>query len=260
MFKKKILITGVSGLVGTVLAESLKETYEVSGVDLKESLEVPTLQADCSNLEEMLPAFSGVDTVIDLASNPSQYSEWDIIHDVNLKCTSNALEAAKICGVQRVIFASSNHATGMYETDIPYRRIVEGDYSGIEPDSIPLVSTDMPVRPDGPYGIAKAFGEAAGRFYSDRYGLSSLSVRIGTLNSEGRPTNQRQFATLLTHSDLVNLFSKCIDAPSELKFGIYYGVSNNKWRFWDISNSEAEIGYRSNDNAEMWREGSLTGN
>ena len=46
MFKKKILITGVSGLVGTVLAGSLKETYEVSGVDLKESSEVPTLQAD----------------------------------------------------------------------------------------------------------------------------------------------------------------------------------------------------------------------
>ena len=260
MFKKKVLITGVSGLVGTVLAKSLKETYEVSGVDLKESPEVPTIQADCSNLEEMLPAFLGVDTVIDLASNPSQYSEWDIIHDVNLKCTSNALEAAKICGVRRVIFASSNHATGMYETDSPYSRIVKGDYSGIEPDSIPLVSTDMPVRPDGPYGIAKAFGEAGGRFYSDRYGLSSLSVRIGTLNSEGRPTNQRQFATLLTHSDLVNLFSKCIDASSELKFGIYYGVSNNKWRFWDISNSEAEIGYRPNDNAEMWREGSLTGN
>ena len=58
----------------------------------------------------------------------------------------------------------------------------------------------------------------------------------------------------------MNLFSKCIDAPSELKFGIYYGVSNNKWRFWDISNSEAEIGYRPSDNAEMWREGSLTGN
>ncbi|MDC0034824.1 NAD(P)-dependent oxidoreductase [Chloroflexi bacterium] len=258
MVKKKILITGVSGLVGTVLAASLKETYEVSGVDLKESTEVPILKADCSSIEEMLPAFSGVDTVIDLASNPSQYSEWDIIHDVNLRCTSNALEAARISGVKRVIFASSNHATGMYETDSPYSKIVKGEYTGLEPDSIPLISTRMPVRPDGPYGIAKAFGEAAGRFYSDQYGLSSLSIRIGTLNTEGRPINQRQFATLLTHYDLVNLFSKCIEAPHELKFGIYYGVSNNKWRFWDINNSEAEVGYRPNDNAEMWREGSLT--
>ncbi len=260
MVKNKVLITGVSGLVGTVLAQSLKERYEVSGVDLKKSSEVPTMKADCSIIEEMLPAFSGIDTVRDLASNPSQFSEWNIIHDVNLRCTSNALEAAKICGVKRVIFASSNHATGMYETDSPYSKIVKGEYTGLEPDSIPLVSTEMPVRPDGPYGIAKAFGEAAGRFYADQYGLSSLSVRIGTLNDEGRPTNQRQFATLLTHSDLVNLFSKCIDAPHELKFGIYYGVSNNKWRFWDISNSEAEIGYKPNDNAEMWRGGSLTGN
>ena len=260
MPKKKVLITGVSGLVGTVLAESLKEIYEVSGVDLKESAKVPTLKADCSNIDEILPAFSGVDTVIDLASNPSQYSGWDIIHEVNLRCTSNALEAAKICGVQRVIFASSNHATGMYETDSPYSKIVKGEYTGLEPDSIPLVTTEMPVRPDGPYGIAKAFGEAAGRFYSDQYGISALSVRIGTLNLEGKPTNQRQFATLLSHPDLVNLFSKCVNAPDELKFGIYYGVSNNKWRFWDISNSETEIGYKPSDNAEIWREGTLTQN
>ena len=260
MAKKKVLITGVSGLVGTVLAASLKEIYEVSGVDLNESSEVPTTKADCTNLKDILPAFSGIDTVIDLASNPSQFSEWDVIHGVNLRCTSNALEAAKTCGVQRVIFASSNHATGMYETDTPYSKIVKGEYTGIDSDSIPLVTTEMPVRPDGPYGIAKAFGEAAGRYYSDQYGLSSLSVRIGTLNIEGRPTNQRQFATLLTHSDLVNIFSKCIDAPDELKFGIYYGVSNNKWRFWDISNSESDLGYKPTDNAEMWREGSLTEN
>ena len=258
MVKKRILITGVSGLVGTVLAASLKKDHEVSGVDLIESKLVPTLKADCSDIEEILPAFSGIDTVIDLASNPSQFSEWDVIHDVNLRCTANALEAAKICGVKRVIFASSNHATGMYETDDPYKKIVNGDYTGLESDSIPLVTTEMPVRPDGPYGIAKAFGEAAGRFYSDQYGLSSLSVRIGTLNIEGKPTNQRQFATLLSHHDLVNLFSKCIEAPYELKFGIYYGVSNNKWRFWDISNSEAQLGYKPSEDAESWRGESLT--
>ena len=120
MDKRKILITGVSGLVGTVLAESLKHKYEVTGVDLEESNQVPTVKANCSILQDILPAFYGVDTVIDLASNPSQYSAWDVIHGVNLKCTSNALEASKISGVKRVIFASSNHATGMYEFDSPY--------------------------------------------------------------------------------------------------------------------------------------------
>jgi uronate dehydrogenase len=45
----------------------------------------------------------------------------------------------------------------------------------------------------------------------------------------------------------------CIQAPDELEFGIFYGVSNNTWRFWDISNSEKLIGYQPQDNAENWR-------
>ena len=250
---KKILITGVSGLVGSVLAASLKNEYEVTGIDLQDSNLVPTLKADCTILDNIMPAFSGIDMVIDLASNPNQYSKWNVVHDVNLKCTSNALEAAKECGVKRVIFASSNHTSGMHEFDMPYSQIIKGDYTGLESNQIPMISTDMPVRPDGPYGIAKVFGESAGRFYSDQYGLSSLSIRIGTLNFEGKPTNQRQFATLISHPDLVQLFRKCIEAPLNLKYGIYYGVSDNKWRFWDIKNSKSDIGYTPQDNAETWR-------
>tara|TARA_B100001029_G_scaffold178277_1_gene184693 strand:- start:747 stop:1508 length:762 start_codon:yes stop_codon:yes gene_type:complete len=250
---KKILITGVSGLVGSVLAASLKNEYEVTGIDLHDSNLVPTLKADCTILDNIMPAFSGIDMVIDLASNPNQYSKWNVVHDVNLKCTSNALEAAKECGVKRVIFASSNHTSGMHEFDMPYSQIIKGDYTGLESNQIPMISTDMPVRPDGPYGIAKVFGESAGRFYSDQYGLSSLSIRIGTLNVEGKPMNQRQFATLISHPDLVQLFRKCIEAPLNLKYGIYYGVSDNKWRFWDIKNSKSDIGYTPQDNAETWR-------
>ena len=79
MVKKKILITGVSGLVGSVLAVALKDEYEVTGVDLEDSVYVPTIKADCTILESIMPAFSGIDMVIDLASNPDQYSKWDVI-------------------------------------------------------------------------------------------------------------------------------------------------------------------------------------
>ena len=63
----------------------------------------------------------------------------------------------------------------------------------------------------------------------------------------------RQFATLLTHNDLVQLVDKSIQAPDDLKFGIYYGVSNNRWRFWDISEGERHLGYRPEDDAESRR-------
>ena len=254
MVKKKILITGVTGLVGSVIRKSLKSEYEITGLDLRNCEDVPTLIADSTDLKSILPAYEGIDTVIDLASEPSNFASWEVIYENNLRCTYNALEAARLTGVKRVIFASSNHATGMYENDNPYANIVAGQYDGIDAGAFHRVTTVMPIRPDGPYGIGKAFGEAAGRFYSDEYGLSVMCIRIGTLNKESRPSGARQFATLLTHADLSRLIRSCIEGPDKVKFAIYYGVSNNKWRFWDIENSMIEIGYQPEDDAESWRE------
>ena len=250
---KNILITGISGKVGSVITAKLKEKYNISGVDLKKSNLVSTTIADCTNLDKILPAFKGIDVVIDLASDPNQYSDWNVIHDTNLLCTSTALEASRISGVKRFIFASSNHATGMYEFDSPYKEIVEGEYSKINKDNLPLINTEMPIRPDGPYGIGKAFGEASGRYYSDKYDISVMCLRIGSLNSESAPTNIRHFATLLTHNDLARLITACVEAPMEIRFGIYYGVSNNKWKFWDTSNSYKDLNYQPEDDAELFR-------
>ena len=95
---------------------------------------------------------------------PDQDSPWDVVYSNNLPSTYNALEAARRAGAKRVIFASSNHATGNYEEDEPYASIVAGMYEGLDPETFPRVTVDMPIRPDGPYGIGKAFGEAAGRY------------------------------------------------------------------------------------------------
>jgi uronate dehydrogenase len=250
---KKVLITGAAGLVGSVLRDGLKDDYELSGVDRVDIEGFECLVADTTDLDAVLPAYEGIDTVIDLASVPDDRTPWDIVHQNNLPSTYNALEASRRAGVKRMIFASSNHATGNYEDDHPYSAIVAGEYGGLGPDNIPYINTSMPVRPDGSYGIGKAFGEATGRHFSDRHGLSVICLRIGTLNRQSRPLSIRHFATLLTHRDLVHLVDRSIQAPPEIKFSIFYGVSNNKWRFWDISNSRDAIDYDPQDNAEEWR-------
>jgi len=251
--KKNVLITGAAGLIGGLLQDGLKDSHNVTGVDIRPVDGFASLVADTSNLDTVLPAYEGVDTIVDLASVPDQFSPWDVVYENNLPSTYNALEAARRAGAKRVIFASSNHATGNYEEDEPYASIVAGKYDGLDPATFPRVTVDMPIRPDGPYGIGKAFGEAAGRYYSDHFGLSVICLRIGTLNREGRPMAPRQFATLLSHRDLVQLVRRCIDAPDSVRFVIFYGVSNNTWRFWDISNSRELIGYEPEDNAEQWR-------
>jgi nucleoside-diphosphate-sugar epimerase len=109
------------------------------------------------------------------------------------------------------------------------------------------------VRPDTPYALGKAFGEAAARHYADVHGLPTLCLRIGTLNAEDRPKQPRDFATLLSHGDLVRLCECALEAPKDLRFGIYYGVSDNRWRFWDISEAQSEIGFVPQDDAERLR-------
>ena len=253
MTRRRVLITGASGLIGGILRGALRDDYELCGVDIRPVPGFDSLTADMTDLDAVQPAFEGVDTVIDLAAIPSEDTPWKDVLANNIPSTYNAFEASRRAGVRRIIFASSNHATGMYEGDPPYSSVVAGRYEGLEPDSLPRITTSMPIRPDGPYGIAKAFGEAVGRHYVDLYGLSVICLRIGTLNREGRPLNPRHFATLLTHRDLVHLVARCIEAPDSLRFGIFYGVSDNRWRFWDISDSAEAIGNHPEGDAEAWR-------
>ena len=108
-------------------------------------------------------------------------------------------------------------------------------------------------RPDSPYGVGKAFSEAAARFYAEQYGMSCICVRIGTVNAEDFPKTPRQYSTLLSHGDLVRLVNGALEGPLELQYGVYYGVSANTWRFWDIANAVEELGFDPQDDAERFR-------
>ena len=250
---ENVLITGSSGVIGSVLTPALAPRYSVRGVDVRPSEATNTAVVDMTDLEAVTAAFEGADVVIDLAANADQFATWEDVYSNNFVATRNALEAARRVGARRLIFASSNHAVGNFELDFPYMDIVAGSYGDLSPGHFPLVGVDVPIRPDGPYGIGKALGESAGRYYSEVMGLSVLCLRIGTVNAQDRPVTVRNLATFLFHRDLVHLVECCIAAPKQLAFGIYYGVSDNTWRFWDIAAAEREIGYRPSENAERYR-------
>jgi nucleoside-diphosphate-sugar epimerase len=257
--RDRVLITGISGLVGRVLRWALADDYVVSGIDVRRIRGINSRVGNMAKMKTVRGAFDGVDLVIDLAADANPLTSWERVYNNNVPATVNALEASRLAGVKRVVFASSNHVTGMYEKDPPYSAIAAGNYDGLDPSSIPYITTDFAVRPDGPYGAGKAFGEAAARYYADEFGLSVICLRIGTVNEESRPRSPRHFATLLTHGDLVRLVRCSLQAPTELTFEIFYGVSNNTWRFWDIEDSREAIGYQPQDDAEAWRRGIMEG-
>ena len=246
---RKILITGAAGLVGTVLMRGLDGRYDVAGVDRAIRRPPNVRRRNLARSRGLAGIFAGADAVVDLAGLASDRTQWKAVWRNNLRATLNVLEAARRAGVRRYVFASSNHVTGGYEREPPYSAIVAGDYEGLDPGSIPLVRTDWPVRPDGAYALGKILGEAAARWCSDAFGLSTICLRIGTVNAEDRPLDPRHFATLLTHADLLRLVEAALTV--DVPFAVCYGVSRNTWRFWDISN---EIGYEPQDDAERYRE------
>jgi uronate dehydrogenase len=249
---RRVLITGARGLVGQVLCRALAGGYEIAGVDARPGRD-GVARADMARLRHAERAVDGADVVVDLASAHWQ-QPWEVVRDNNIPAAWNTLEAARRRGVRRVIYASSNHVTGLYERDHPFASIVAGAYDGLDPATTPKITTTMAVRPDTPYGVGKALGEAAARYYAEEHGLSVLCLRIGTLNHASRPSAARHFATLLTHADMARLARCCIEAPPELTFGIFYGVSANTWRIWDIDDARRAVGYEPQDDAERWRD------
>ena len=251
----RVLVAGARGLIGSILWEEVGGQHDLQGIDLRGDRSRGIRRADARRARSIRGALDRVDAIVDLATGSTADLSWDqVAGDISGRV--NILEAARIAGVRRYIFASSNHATGMYEFDQPYASIVAGAYDGLDPASIPLIGTDWPIRPDSPYGAGKAFAEAAVRYYSDQYGISCICLRIGSVVREDRPKVPRHYATLLTHGDLVRLVGCALAAPLELRYGVYYGVSANTWRFWDIANATRELGYEPQDDAERFRSGS----
>jgi nucleoside-diphosphate-sugar epimerase len=249
-----VLLAGAGGLIGSILWEGLAGDHSLQGIDLRRDRARGIRRADVRRARSLRRAFGSVDAVVDLATGSAVDLPWNRVED-DIQGRVNVLEAARLHGVRRYVFASSNHVTGMYELDHPYGSIVAGAYEGLDPASIPRIGPNWPIRPDSPYGVGKAFSEAAARFYAEQYGMSCICVRIGTVNAEDRPKTPRHYATLLSHGDLLRLVDCALRAPFELRYGVYYGVSANTWRFWDIANTAEELSFEPQDDAERFRSG-----
>lgn len=255
----RVLITGAGGTIGTALREYLANHFELSALTHKPA-DYPSHVADISDLEGILPAFAGVDAVVHLAASPAVETPWEEILPNNIIGTYNVFEAARRSGVERVIFASSNHAIGMYEFD--------GAPDLYELDDPRVYDHTVEIRPDSLYGVSKAYGEALGRYYKERHGLQVFCLRIGSVRASDDPVDEtvrstspalldlqteehrlkRMRATWQSRRDIANLVKCCLEAH-DVDWAVVYGVSNNPRTFWDLSHSRELLGYRPEDSA-----------
>jgi uronate dehydrogenase len=184
------------------------------------------MTADLRDRQAMIDACAGAHGVLHLGGIADE-ARFDDLSEVNIVGTFNVLEAARLAGATRVVYASSNRLTGFY----PRRTVVE---------------PEMPPRPDGLYGASKVAGEALGRLYSDKFGLSFIAIRIGSF--EEIPQDLRQLSTWLSPRDCAAAFLAAMQAPG-VRYAAFYGVSANTRRFWDLDAGH-RLGFDPVDNAE----------
>ena len=227
----RILITGAAGKIGSTLREGLSGRYpalrlsDIAPLDPARAGE-EIVRADLADLAAVEAAMRDVDCVVHLGAIPGE-DIWDRILPNNVVGTWNVFEAARRQGVRRVIYASSHHAVGFYRR----ARFID---QAVAP------------RPDGVYGVSKVFGEAVGRLFADKHGLSVACLRIGAFRE--KPADRRQLHVWLSPRDAVQLVGRCIDAP-DYHFIVVYGVSSNTRNRYRNVGLEF-LGYRPQDNAE----------
>ena len=124
-----ILVTGAGGLIGGIIIEKIHNNNFV-GLDIVASKYPKTIISDISDIEKLknIMLSNRIDTVVHLAAYPSVSDEWEIIRKNNIEGTRNVFDASRIANVKKIVFASSNHAVGLYENDNPYKEIISGNY------------------------------------------------------------------------------------------------------------------------------------
>ena len=234
--KPKVLITGAAGRIGRHLVEHWRERFDLVLTDRRApdtTHGFPFRRANLAHMDELEGLFAGVHTVIHLGADPSIRAEWESVLSSNIVGVYNVLECARQAACQRVVFASSVNAVLGYPADLQ-------------------VTPTMPVAPPNLYGASKAWGEALGRFYADGRGLSVFCLRIGALMGDGDERlapGHPDLDIALTYGDLTRLFDACMGAPLGVRFGLFHGISNNRFKRLDLTDTRRVLGYAPQDDA-----------
>lgn len=232
---EKLLLTGAAGGLGKVLRERLKANCSVLRLSDVQAFgdagaDEEIMLADLADAAAVDAMVQGVDAIVHMGGI-SVEGPFGPILQANLLGAYNLYEAARKHGVKRVVFASSNHVTGFYRQD-------------------QTITADHPARPDGLYGLSKAFGEDLARLYFDRFGIETACVRIGSSFPE--PRDRRMLATWLSFDDLHRLITACLSTPV-LGHSIIFGMSDNAVTWWDNSRAR-HIGYVPQDSSDIFRD------
>ncbi|MDX7986664.1 NAD(P)-dependent oxidoreductase [Xenorhabdus sp. 12] len=236
MSKRTILLTGASGRIGRVFFLAMQEHYVFTLVDQR-TPDYPVLPphrfipADLSDPSVSEQLVIGMENIVHLAGIPHQDAEFEQLLPANILTTTYLLQAAAKSQCRRVVFASSAQTIEGYPVD---KQIPDG----------------IAVSPANLYGVTKCYGEALCSYLATQQGLSSVALRIGPFepkeNHELKST--RDLSAWLSYEDAVHLITCAIEAEG-ITFFIAHGISNNRFKRFDLTQTRKVLGYSPQDDA-----------
>ncbi|MFC6907078.1 NAD(P)-dependent oxidoreductase [Halalkalicoccus tibetensis] len=272
-----VLVTGAYGRCGTALIDHLhdRDGYNFTYYNRSDRPDnhpyggYDTIVGNITDAVKLQAASEKQDAMVHMAAYPSPTGDWGDIFEPNIIGMYNALEVARKEEIKSVVFLSSNHVVGKYESEHApdlYGR----DYSLV-------VDHRDPVRPDSYYGVSKSFGEDLGRYYVETYEYPQrfYSLRTGTVNmpkydhpygdaesavdndnfeqgsSEYEQEVARMKCTWQSRRDFAHQVDCCL-IDSSVEYGVFFGVSNNRRRWFDLEHARSQINYDPQDDGEEW--------
>ena len=248
---KKVLITGAYGLVGNVAYRWLTATpdrYEVYGLVRRRaaSARIPDADlcpipdarlrvADLTDFAAVQEAVSGMDVVVHLAATPDPHSPWESVQANNVMGSYHVFEACRLAGVAPRRLRQHRHG------DLRLRQrgaipLAAGGASrgGSLPDLRPI-RPDQPTRPRELYAASKVWGEGLAYMYAHTHGLSCIALRIGWVLAEDRVPARWGESVYCSQRDIAQIIERSVAAPDSLRFGVFFGLSDNRYNLADIS-------------------------
>ncbi len=226
-----ILLTGASGALGRVLARHLAgagwtlRLTDIAPFPDPAPERAAFTQADLAEAATMARLAAGCGTILHFGGVSVERPFHEVLGP-NITGLYNIYEAARLAGA-RVVFASSNHTIGFH------------------PRSERL-DADCALRPDGYYGLSKAYGELMGGLYWDKHGVESVDIRIGSCLPA--PKDARMLSTYLSYDDLGRLVARCALAGAVGR-AVVWGASANARGFWGADDRE-RLGWSPQDSAD----------
>jgi uronate dehydrogenase len=211
---KPVLLTGASGTIGRLLSLRLAALGWTLRLTDVVPLPIPLPDrasfdiVDLENQQAVNELAQGCGLILHFGGISTEQS-FETVLGPNLRGSFHIYEAAR-SQKARVVFPSSVHAVGLYERT-------------------EILDQDCLLRPDGYYGLSKAYGEMLARLYFDKHAVESVLIRIGSVLPE--VPDERILSTWISHDDFVRLIERCAEAE-HVDCSVIWGQSNNSRGFW----------------------------